>query len=430
LNRHPHFETKISYSKVPVTLKNCNSKTGAPVMTLAKIFTGRIPGMLVPSLIALVALTLTACEKQEVKTAPPPVEVNAVKVEPQTVPITTSFVAQVESSHQVEIMARVNGFLDKILYREGDVVKQGQTLFMMDQKPFIAQVEAARGALANTQSQLWTAQANLNRIQPLAELDAASQSDLDNATGAVQSAEAAVHSARARLDEAELNLGYTVIKAPVTGVSGQARVREGTYLTAGPGGHLSYVAQLDPAWVNFSVSQNQLVRARQKEAAGLMIPPPNQEYHIDLTLSGGEKYPHSGKLSFVDQSFNTETGTFLVRAELPNPESKLQPGMFVEAVLTGATRPNALVIPQRAVQQTSNGHVVFVVSSQGTAEVRPVVVGDWLGQDWIIEKGLKPGDQIITDGFQRLAPGAAVKVVAAALENETKTTEAAAAAKK
>ena len=389
-----------------------------------------VPLILTMGLVVITALTMAACKKEEVKAPPVPVEVNAVKVEPQTVPVATSFVAQVESSHQVEIRARVNGFLEKILYREGEVVKQGQTLFLMDKKPFVAQVEAARGALSNTQAQLWTAQANLNRIQPLTELDAASKSDLDNAIGAVKSAEAAVHSAQARLDDAEINLGYTVIKSPVTGVTGQALVREGTYLTAGPGGNLSYVAQLDPIWVNFSVSQNQLVAARQQEAAGLMVPPPNSEYVVEIELSGGEKYPHSGKLSFVDPSFNTDTGTFLVRAELPNPDAKLQPGMFVEATATGAMRPNALVVPQRAVQQTANGHVVFLVSSEGTAEVRPVFVGDWLGQDWIIEKGLKPGDEIITDGFQRLAPGAAVKVVAAALENKTKTTEAAATAEK
>ncbi len=388
-----------------------------------------LPVRLTLGFVALAALTLTACNKEEVKVPPVPVEVPVIKVEPKTVPVVTSFVAQVESSHQVEIMARVNGFLDKILYHEGDVVEQGQTLFLMDQKPFIAQVEAARGALANTKAQLWTAQANLNRIKPLAELDAASKSDLDNAIGSAQAAEAAVHSAQARLDEAELNLGYTVIKAPVTGVTGQALVREGTYLTAGPGGHLSYVAQLDPVWVNFSVSQNQLATGRQQQAAGLMVAPPNHEYQVELELSKGDHYPYSGKLSFVDPSFNTDTGTFLVRAELPNPESKLQPGMFVEATVTGATRPNALVVPQRAVQQTSNGHVVFVVSAQGTAEVRPVIVGNWVGHDWIIESGLNAGEQVITDGFQRLAPGMPVKVIAASpTSKEAKPTETAAPA--
>jgi len=384
----------------------------------------QLPIFLTLGLIAITALAMTACKKEEVNAPPAPVEVYAIKVEPQTVPVSASFVAQVESSHQVEIMARVNGFLDKILYREGDVVKQGQTLFLMDKKPFVAQVEAARGALENRKAQLWTAQANLDRIQPLTALDAASKSDLDNAIGAVKSAEAAVHSAQARLDEAELNLSYTVIKSPVSGVTGQALVREGTYLTAGPGGHLSYVAQIDPIWVNFSVSQNQLVEVRQQEADGLLVPPPKHEFNIELKLSGGEKYPHSGKLSFVDPSFNTDTGTFLVRAELPNPNSKLHPGMFVEATVTGAKRPNALVVPQRAVQQSSNGHMVFVVSGQGTAEVRPVVVGDWIGQDWLIEKGLKPGDQVVTDGFQRLAPGAPIKIVAAP-EKEGQTTEAA-----
>ena len=381
--------------------------------------------------IALAALTLTACNKEEVKTPPDPVAVQAVQVEPQTVPVSASFVAQVESSHQVEIMARVNGFLDKILYNEGDVVKQGEKLFLMDQKPFIAQVEAARGALSNNEAQLWTAQANLNRIKPLAELDAASKSDLDNAIGSVKSAKAAVHTARARLEQTELDLSYTVIKAPVAGVTGESLFREGTYLTAGPGGHLSYVAQIDPIWVNFSVSQNLLDASRMEQASGLLIPAPNHEYHVDIELADGNKYPHSGKLSFVDPSFNSDTGTFLVRAELPNPEGKLQPGMFVKATLTGATRPNALVVPQRAVQQTANGHVVYVVSGQGTAEIRPVIVGDWLEQDWIITKGLNPDDQVITDGFQRLAPGAPVKVVTEAPPaEETQTTEAAVPAAK
>ena len=379
---------------------------------------------------AITLLVVFGCQEEvEVKQAP--VEVNAIKVEPQTVPVSTSFVAQIESSHQVEIMARVNGFLDKILYQEGDVVQQGQKLFLMDQKPFIAQVEAARGALSNNEAQLWTAQANLNRIKPLAELDAASKSDLDNAIGSVKSAKAAVHTARARLEQTELDLSYTVIKAPVAGVTGEALVREGTYLTAGPGGHLSYVAQIDPIWVNFSVSQNQLDASRSQQAAGLLIPAPNHEYHVELELSEGDKYPHSGKLSFVDPSFNTDTGTFLVRAALPNPEAKLHPGMFVKATLTGATRPNALVVPQRAVQQTSNGHVVYVVSNNGTVEIRPVVVGDWVEQDWIITKGLKPGDQVVTDGFQRLAPGAPVKVVAAAPPaKDDQTTEAAVPAAK
>ena len=190
-------------------------------MNIEQTFSNRSLKTLILGCAALLTLALTACEKkQEVKAPPPPAEVNAITVTPKTIPVDASFVAQVESAHQVEIVARVNGFLEKILYKEGDVVKQGQEMFLMDQKPFIAQVDAMRGALANNKAQLWTAQANLNRVKPLAKLDAASKSDLDNAIGAVQSAKAAVDQAKARLDQAELDLGYTVIKSPVTGVSG------------------------------------------------------------------------------------------------------------------------------------------------------------------------------------------------------------------
>jgi membrane fusion protein (multidrug efflux system) len=375
-------------------------------------------------------LILTACEKKpEVKAPPPPAEVNAITVTPQTIPVETSFVAQVESTHQVEIVARVNGFLEKILYTEGDLVQQGQNMFLMDQKPFIAQVEAMKGALASSQAQLWTAQANLNRIRPLAKLDAASKSDLDNAIGLAQSAEAEVHQARARLDQAELDLSYTVIKSPVTGVSGEAKVREGAYLNIGPGSHLSYVAQLDPVWVNFSVSQNQLAQSRTEIDAGRMLPPPDQEYTVQVYLTDGSPYPHIGKVSFIDPTFNRETGTFLVKAELPNPDTLLRPGMFVKAILGGAKRPNALTVPQRAVQQASNGHVVFVVNSESKIEVRPVMVGAWVGDDWVIENGLKAKEQVVTDGFMRLAPGMPVKVVTAPV-TESKETAPSQAAKK
>jgi membrane fusion protein (multidrug efflux system) len=358
------------------------------------------------------ALVLANCDKQEVQ-APPLAEVNVITVTPRTIPVQVSFVAQVESAHQVEIVARVNGFLDKILYTEGAVVKQGQDMFLMDQKPFIAQAEAARASLANQRAQLWTAQANLDRIEPLAELDAASKSDRDNAIGAKQSAEAAVHQAEARLEQAELDLSYTEIKSPVTGVSGEAKVREGAYLSVGATGDLSYVAQLDPIWVDFSISQNQLDKNRRDTKAGRLVVPPDHEYTVKVYLTDGSLYPHTGKVSFIDPTFNSDTGTFLIKAELANPDALLRPGMFVKAVMEGATRPNALTVPQRAVQQTSNGHVVHVVNKDSKVEIRPVMTGDWVGKDWVIEKGLNANEQVITDGFMRLAPGMTVKVVTA-----------------
>lgn len=244
-------------------------------MNIEGTFSHRSLKTLILGCAALFTLALTACEKkQEEPPPPPPAEVNAIIVTPETIPVEASFVAQIESAHQVEIVTRVNGFLDKILYTEGEVVKQGQEMFLLDQKPFLAQVAAMKGALANNKAQLWTAQANLNRVQPLAKLDAASKSDLDNAIGSVQSAKAAVDQAKARLDQAEIDFGYTVIKSPVTGVSGEAKKREGAYLSVGTGGDLSYVAQLDPIWVNFSVSQNQLAQNNKEVEAGRLIPPP------------------------------------------------------------------------------------------------------------------------------------------------------------
>jgi len=364
----------------------------------------------------LAALALCGCKQEAPVVAPPPVEVVAVTVTPQTVPQSTQFVAQVESSHQVEILARVSGFLDRILYKEGEMVEAGQVMFQIDPKPFRAQVAAAKGEVESRKAQLWTARSNLDRIKPLAEQDAASQSDLDNAIGAVKSAEAALHSAKAHLEKTELDLGYTTIHAPVTGVSGEAYFREGAYLTAGATGRLSYVAQLDPIWVDFSISQNQMAQRQQEMAAGQLIPPSDQNYQIEVELSDGTRYPHVGKLNFVAPTFNQETGTFLVRAELANPEGVLRPGMFVKATVKGATRPNTMTVPQKAVQQTTNGHVLFLVTPEGTAEIRPIVVGDWVGNDWIITQGLKGGEQVIVDGFQRLKPGAPVKVVAAAVE--------------
>ena len=375
--------------------------------------------MLLRYTIFLAAIMLAGCEKkEEVKVPPSPAEVQVVTVSPRTIPVDATFVAQVESAHQVEIVTRVNGFLDKILYHEGDVVRQGQVMFQLDRKPFVAQVEAAKGALANNEAQLWTAKANLKRVEPLARLDAASKSDLDNAIGAVQSAEAAVHQARARLDQAELDLSYTTIMAPVTGVSGDAKAREGAYLSVGPGGDLSYVAQLDPVWVTFSVSQNQLSKSRKEAAAGQLIPPADQHYTVEVELSDGTSYPHIGRVSFIDPTFNRETGTFQIKAELANPDGELRPGMFVKAILKGAQRPNALIVPQRAVQQTSNGHVVFIANN-GKADVRPVVVGGWVGEDWIIKQGLNPGEQVISDGFMRLAPGMPVKVVTTPVNDQS-----------
>ncbi len=356
---------------------------------------------------------LSGCSNHENPKGPPPAtEVVAITVQPQNVPAVFPFVAQVQSSHQVDVMARVSGFLEKISYKEGEPVLQGQELFLLDKKPFVAAVDAARAAVDIRQSQLFTAKASLDRIKPLADQNAASKSDLDNAMGNFKTAEASLQQDKANLDKALLDLSYTTITSPLSGVSGQALMREGSYIAAGStSAKLTYVAKLDPVWVDFSISQNEQANFTQEVESGRLVIPKDHRYSVDIELSDGSRHPQSGVVNFAEPTFSKETGTFLVRAEIPNPKKALRPGMFVRAYLKGAARPNALLVPQKAVQQSSNGHIVFVATDKGLAEARPVMVGDWIGNDWIISQGLKAGDKVIVDGFMKLGPGMPVKLV-------------------
>jgi membrane fusion protein (multidrug efflux system) len=373
--------------------------------------TASLRRLVVPIVLAAVA---AGCSKQ----APPPPqrpapEVTVITVQPQTIPLVSSFVAQTESSRQVDIVARVSGFLDKIAYKEGDLVREGQLLFQLDPKPFRAQLEAARGELQAQQARFKTAEATLARVKPLAAQNALSQADLDKAQGEYDASKAAVFAAQAKVTEAELNLGYATIRSPVTGLASRSAQREGAYLNAqSPESKLTYVAAIDPIWVNFSVSQNQIAKRREMVAKRQVIVPKDGHYEIELALSDGTKYPYTGRINFADPSFSQETGSFMVRGVLPNPKMDLRPGMFVTAYLKGAVRPDAIVVPQLAVQQGANGHLVYVVNESGVAEVRPVVVGDYVGEkDIVILAGLHKGDRVVVDGVLKVVPGRPVKVV-------------------
>ena len=359
------------------------------------------------------ATVLVACSDKAAQPQRPVPEVTVSTIKPETIPHILTFVAQTESSRQVDIVARVSGYLDRIAYREGQLVKQGQLLFRLDDKPFRAQLDAARGELRSQQARFATAKANLARIGPLAAQDAVSRADLDKAQGEHDSAAAAVFAAQAKVKEQELNLGYAAIESPVTGLASRSSQRQGAYINAmSESARLTYVAALDPIWVNFSVSQNQVAKLKDMIEKKQVVPPPKLDFEVELIMPDGSVYPHKGRISFADPSFSQETGSFLVRAELPNPKQELRPGMFVTARLSGATRPNAIVVPQLAVQQGSNGHLVYIVKPDGTAEVRPVVVGDYYGEkNIVILAGLQAGDRVVTEGTMRVAPGAPVKIV-------------------
>jgi membrane fusion protein, multidrug efflux system len=372
-----------------------------------------MPATALRTLVLSLVVLAAGCSKEAPPPQRPAPQVTVVTVQPQNIPFVPNFVAQTESSRQVNIVARVSGYLDKIAYQEGEVVKEGQLLFQLDPKPFQAQLENARGELQAQQARFTTADANLKRVKPLTAQNALSQSDLDKAQGEFDSAKAAVYSAQAKVTEAELNLGYTTIRSPVTGLASRSVQRQGAFINAqAESANLTYVAAIDPIWVNFSVSQNQAAKWRDEMSKKLIIEPKNRDFEIEIVLSDGAVYPYKGKINFADPSFSQDTGSFLVRAVLPNPKRELRPGMFVTAYLKGALRPNAIVVPQLAVQQGSNGHVVYVVKQDGTAEVRPVVVGDYYGEkEIVVLTGLHPGDQVVVDGVLRVIPGQPVKIV-------------------
>jgi len=221
-------------------------------------------------------------------------------VAPRTIPYIPTFVAQTESSRQVDIVARVSGFLDQIAYREGELVKEGQLLFQLDPKPFQAQAEAARGELMAQQAR--NATANLRRIRPLAQQNAVSQADLDKAQGDFDASEAAVYAAQAKVKETERNLGYTTIRSPVTGLASRSLQRQGAYVNSlSDSAKLTYVAAIDPIWVNFSVSQNLTAKWREERVEKQLIAPANRDYEVEIVLSDGALYPHKGRRNRIGQ---------------------------------------------------------------------------------------------------------------------------------
>jgi membrane fusion protein (multidrug efflux system) len=303
----------------------------------------------------------------------------------------------------------VEGFLDKREYVEGSMVEAGDVLFIMDTKPFEAQLQAAEAELEQQQARKQTALINLNRIRPLAKKNAVAQKELDDAEGMYREAAAAVEQAMAKVIQAELDLGYCTITTPVTGLSSYAVMREGAYIGMGDS-LLTYVAQLDPMWIEFSVSENQMLKKSSQANEGILKMPAGQAFEVEVVLADGSVYPHTGKITFADASLSEATGTFLIRAEVDNPDNLLRPGQFVRANLKGAIRPNAILVPQGAVQQGAKGSFVWVIDKDGKAEFRPVTVGPWQDKNWFIEQGLKAGDTVVVNGALKLRAGVPVKI--------------------
>ena len=362
---------------------------------------------------AMIALIGGCSKPPPPPAAKPPTEVTTIVIASRDTPISMEFVAQTQSSQQVNIQARVSGFLDKRAYTEGDYVKPGQVLFRMDQKPFQVQLEGAQAALVRQQAAMETARANLARVKPLAALNALSQKDLDDATGQFEAAAASVEQAKSSVEAARLNLSYTTITSPLAGLAGAVVQQDGTYINV-QNSLLTTVSAMSPMWVNFSVSENELQSFRTDVSKGLVKPPPNKDFVVDIIQADGSMFSHKGRITFTAPEYNAQTGTFLLRVSVVNPEGTLRPNQFVRVRLNGAMRPNAILVPQRAVLKGAKGHFVIVVDKDNKAQIRSVEVGPWQGEDWFITQGLATGDIVVVEGVMKLSPGAPVKIVDAA----------------
>jgi len=349
----------------------------------------------------------------------PPAQVVVANVQPMSIPVAFEYVGQTVGSKEVEVRARVSGILERKLFDEGASVKAGQTLFVIDPKPLEAQAAAAQADYARAQAQKAWNDREAARLRPLAERHAIGQKEADDAVSQAELSAAAVKAAQAKLDETKLNLGYTRLVAPASGLTSRSVKSEGSLVAANET-LLTTISQIDPIWVQFNVSENERLRLSRAAAEGALVLPKNDAYDVTVVLSDGRAFPRKGKINFSDLRINPATGTYEMRAELPNSDGALRPGQFVRVRLAGATRQNALAVPQVAVLEGPQGKFVYVAGKdkdgKDVATPRPIAVGDWVevgGNRWIVEQGLKPGDAVIVDGVARIMmPGQPVVVVA------------------
>ena len=330
--------------------------------------------------------------------------VDVISVQPLTVPLQSELVGEIRSPQSVVIYTRVSGFLEKQLYQEGAWVNAGDVLFEMDKRPFVAQVDLAKAALAAQEAALQTATLTLNRIKPLAAAKALSQQDLDNAKGNFLRAKAGVDQATAALETAQLNLDYCTIRSPISGLASVRKQALGSFLAAGsPNSELTVVNEMNPMWVYFSLSQAQIQSVNtlleQKQLAATTL----ADVDVTISLTDGSLYPHVGKIGFTDVLYNVETGTRLVRAVFPNPDYELKQGQFATASIIGLNLTNVFLVPQAAVQQNSQGAFVWVVDSDDRVHTRSVTPGNWNGPNWVLSNGLNPGDRVVISNILRMS---------------------------
>jgi membrane fusion protein (multidrug efflux system) len=368
-----------------------------------------------PSLLLTLSLAalLTGCSKEAAKpAAPPPAEVSVLTVTAESVDRTTELPGRINPVREAQVRARATGILQKRLFTEGSDVKEGQPLFEIDPIPLQAVLDSAKASLARTEATLKDARAKVARYEELIKINAVSRQVYDEATATLGQNEADLLAGKAAVQTAELNLGYAHVTAPISGRIGRALVTEGALVSASEATQLAVIRQLDPVYFDFTQSSAEMLRLRRALESGALQGASDAKASVTLTLEDGTTYGHPGKLLFSDVSVDPTTGMVTLRAEIPNPEGLLLPGMFARAQIVEGTSTNALTLPQRTIVRGAAGaSTVLVVNAQDKVEVRNVTLDRTVGTKVIVSGGLKAGEKVIVEGSQKVRPGSSVKTV-------------------
>lgn len=344
----------------------------------------------------------------------PPPEVEVETVRTGVIDNVIELPGRVQAVRTAEVRARVTGIVSRRLYEEGSEVRAGQPLFQIDPRELQASLAAAEAQLQRAMATAANARQDFDRYRPLLKDQAISKQEYDAAVARMGGAEADVAQAEAQVASARLNLSYATVTAPISGRAGRAAVTEGALVSAAEGTLLTRIEQMNPVFVNFSQSSSEVLAIRRDIASGALKVPGLGRTRVELQLEDGSVFAQTGRLDFLDLSFDESTGAAALRAEFPNPGAVLLPGQFVRARVFAGTRSDAILVPQRAVQVGPRGGGVMVVTAAGIAEPRPVQLGDLRGDQWVVRGGLRPGERVIVNGLQKVQPGKPVRIAAAA----------------
>lgn len=363
---------------------------------------------------SVLMLVLNGCERPKAAgmEKPPegPVPVTATTVQSGNFPAVLEATGQSVAFNTVQIYARINGYLQKRVYTEGQEVNKGDVLFLIDPSDLKNALESAKASYELASANHTNAVAVLNRIKPLAAANAASAQDLDTATTNERNTAAALRGAKASLEQAKLNLSYTTIKAPMSGYVDKSKVDVGTYIAAGANGLMTTMYQSDPMYVNFTFSENQKIARQNALASGKLIAPKDGQYEVELTLGDGTVVNKKGRINFISPFIDPSTGTISYRAIINNSDNFLLPGQFVHVKVKGMEWKNALYVPQKTLMTGEKGKFVYSIETNNTVTAKPVVATQWIGVNVLIESGVEVGDKIASDGLAKLHPGSAITV--------------------